>query len=85
MGTISGKTNHWSESALEAASLAEVDWVRLMPNMSSGSYDVYRATGKFPEPEWPKLTFNELLRIAFRNRIIEDFNHPVLQKLRGEL
>jgi len=56
-----------------------------MPNMSSGSYDVYRATGKFPEPEWPKLTFNELLRIAFRNRIIEDFNQPVLQKLTGEL
>jgi hypothetical protein len=53
--------------------------------MSLGAYDVFVAAGELGEPEWPTAPFSELLRIAFRDRLIDDLNHPVLRRLRGEV
>ena len=37
---------------------------------------------KLPEPEWPTdKTFNDILRIAFKDRLIETVDHPVIQRL----
>jgi hypothetical protein len=80
-----GRIDEWSRTALEAAQMAAESWVRVAANMSLGAYDVFRATGQFPEPEWPDLSFKELLRIAFKDRFISDLNHPVLRRLRGEV
>ncbi len=52
--------------------------------MQSGRYDVVRATGDIPDPEWPDLTFQELLKLSFENRFIDNYNHPILKSLRGE-
>ena len=79
-----GRLNSWSRSALEAASLATVRWVRLQANMSLGGYEVFKTQAELPEPEWPEQSFRELLRIAFKDRLIENWDHPVLQRLRGE-
>ena len=79
-----GKTDEWSRSALEAASLAEGKWVRVAANMSLGAYDVFEATGDIPAPHWPTQPMGELLRIAFRDKHIDTFDHPVLKQLRGE-
>jgi hypothetical protein len=35
------------------------------------------------DPEWPRLTFQELLRIAFRDRLVDRLDHPVILRLRG--
>jgi hypothetical protein len=80
-----GRTNPWTESALEAAVRAETVWISLRANMSLGAYDIYEAAGDLPEPTWPTETFDELVRIAFRGRYIEDRDHPVLRRLRGEI
>jgi hypothetical protein len=79
-----GKLDDWSRSALEAASLAESRWIRVASNMSLGAYEIFTATADWPEPEWPDLSFNELLRIAFKGRVIDALDHPVLKRLRGE-
>jgi hypothetical protein len=60
-------------------------WVRLAANMSLGGYDVYQATGDIPEPEWPELSFQEILGIAFKGKLICDLNHPAIRRLRGEI
>jgi hypothetical protein len=31
------------------------------------------------------VTFPELLRIAFRNRLVTDLDHPVVKRLRGQV
>jgi hypothetical protein len=80
-----GKQNEWHRSLLEAAQRAEEKWVRVVANMAVGSYEVYEATGPLPEPEWPDLTFSQLLRIAFKDRFIQTRDHPVLRRLRGEV
>jgi hypothetical protein len=80
-----GKIDEWSRTALEAADMAAKGWVRVAANMSLGAYDVSQASGQLTEPEWPQLPFRDLLRIAFKDRIIRDLSHPVLRRLRGEV
>jgi hypothetical protein len=80
-----GRLDSWSSSALAAAQTAMVRWVRISANMSLGGYDLYEAVGELSPPEWPQLSFQELLRLAFKDRFITDSTHPVLRRLRGEL
>jgi hypothetical protein len=79
-----GRTLEWFRSAHEHADRATHTWIRIVPNMNIGAYEVFTAIGKIPEPEWPVHTFQDLLRIAFRERIINSPDHIVLKKLRGE-
>jgi hypothetical protein len=79
-----GRHDEWNRSALEAADLAQSKWLRVAANMSLGAYEVYEAVSKLPEPEWPDVTFTEILKIAFRDRFITDLSHPVVRRLRGE-
>lgn len=79
-----GRHDEWSKSAMEAANIAIGGWVRVQANMNLGAYEVYEAAGSLGDPEWPKVPFNELLRVAFRDRYIDTLDHPVLKRLRGE-
>ena len=80
-----GRVNEWHRSAQEAAERAVDSWIRVTANMNLGAYEIIEAPGKIPDPEWPvEYSFRDLLRIGFRDRIISDFDHPVLKRLRGE-
>jgi len=78
-----GKENEWHRSASDHAKLAMTRWVRVKSNMDLGAYEVFEASSKIPEPTWPDLTFQELLRIAFRDRVVDRHDHPVIKRLRG--
>jgi hypothetical protein len=80
-----GKLDSWSQTALEAARLAEANWVRVQANMPLGAYDVFEATAPLPDPRWPDETLHELLKIGFKGRYIDAADHPVLKRLRGEV
>jgi hypothetical protein len=79
-----GRVNEWHRSAQEAAERAMHRWVRLVANMSLGAYEISEAIGNISDPEWPEYTFQDLLRVGFRGRIIDSVDHPVLKRLRGE-
>ncbi len=78
-----GRWNEWHRSAAEAAELAMRGWIRMRANASLGAYEIFSAEGVMQEPVWPNLPFNELLRVAFRDRIIDSLDHPVVKRLRG--
>ena len=78
-----GRTDHWSTSALEAVKLAEKQWVRIVANMGLGAYEPLAAQGDIPQPEWPEISFAEIVRIALQDRFIRDLNHPAVRRLRG--
>jgi hypothetical protein len=80
-----GKIDDWSRSALDAADEAKSRWVRVTANLSLGAYDLGIASGLASEPTWPDLPFQEIIRIAFRDKMISEWNHPVLRRLRGEV
>jgi hypothetical protein len=78
-----GRMNPWSESALRAAAVAEQRWCRLEPNMGAGCYDLYETASEWTEPKWPEVSYRDLLRIAFRDRLIDSTDHVLLRDLRG--
>jgi len=82
---VDGKDNPWNESSREAAERAMTKWVRMSADMAAGCYKIYEALGELPEPVWPDHTFQQILNVAFKNRVIDSLEHPVLQQLRGEL
>jgi hypothetical protein len=79
-----GKIDDWSRSAMDAANEAKSRWIRVTANMSLGAYEVAIGSGTMAEPSWPDLGFQEIIRIAFHDRMITEWNHPVLRRLRGE-
>ena len=78
-----GRPLNWHLSALEAAGNAELEWTRTQANMALGAYEVFAAEQDLGAPEWPELSMNELLEIAFKNKIINRPDHLVLLQLRG--
>ena len=78
-----GRIDNWNRSAYEAALLAQNHWIRLSSNMSKGAYDVYMAQSEIPEPEWPEMSLDEILEVAFKDKIIQTPDHPVIQRLQG--
>ena len=79
-----GRQDHWSRSALDAAEMAKTRWIRMAANMSLGAYEVFTASSDIQDPDWPDVSFQEILRIAFRDQFIRSFDHPVVRRLRGE-
>ena len=55
----------------------------MQANMALGAYEIFAAEQHLSEPEWPELSMNELLEIAFKNKIINRPDHLVLLQLRG--
>jgi hypothetical protein len=79
-----GKYDDWSRSALDAADEARSRWVRVTANMGLGAYDTAVASGEVAEPEWPGITFQQIIMIVFHDKMISEWSHPVLRRLRGE-
>lgn len=78
-----GKHNIWSASALKAANTARTQWIRVLANRSSGHYEVWTTNAEIPEPTWPNMGLDEILKIAFEGKVIDNTDHPVLRKLQG--
>ena len=78
-----GRQMEWHRSAREAAELAMKQWVRIKANRSLGAYEIFVAEGAMSEPVWPEATYQDLIRLAFRDRLISTLDHPVIKRLRG--
>src|SRR6516165_9933869 len=78
-----GREMDWHRSLREAAELAMSRWVRVKSNRSLGAYEVFEAQGILAEPVWPDLDFQQIIRVAFRDRLITPLDHPVIKRLRG--
>jgi hypothetical protein len=78
-----GRANEWHVSAATAAEAAMRGWVRMKSNMSLRAYEIFQPVNSIPDPVWPEQPFPELLRIAFRDRLINTIDHPAVKRLRG--
>jgi hypothetical protein len=79
-----GKLNEWHKSAADAAEHATKRWVRIKANKAIRGYDIFPAGSTIEDPTWPDLSFEELLRIAFRDYLVDRLDHPVIKRLRGQ-
>ena len=78
-----GKWNSWHESLAQGVEMAIDHWVRLTANMSIKANDINQATAALPDPVWPATTMEELVKVAFRGKIIDSPAHPVIRALQG--
>jgi len=78
-----GRQMEWHRSAREAAEIGTTRWVRVKANMALGGYEMFVAESAMAEPVWPEVTLQELIKLAFRDRLIETIDHPVIKRLRG--
>lgn len=78
------KISPWTRSAVAAVSIAETRWVRLQSDRALGAYRADTASGFSDDPVWPEYSFGEILKIAFRDRVISAWDHPILKQLRGD-
>jgi hypothetical protein len=80
-----GRVMEWHRSAQEAAELAMTRWIKVVANMGLGAYEIFEAASNKPDPGWPSdlVRYRELLRIGFRDRLVDRFDHPLIKRLRG--
>jgi hypothetical protein len=75
--------DRWMRAPLEAVRLAKDRWTRITWNELTREHDVATCDSD-AEPEWPDLPFRDLLKLAFKNYVIDTPDHPVLRRLRGQ-
>jgi hypothetical protein len=83
---ISGKLDVWNLKARQGADLGKTRWIRIIANEALTGYDIEFAKDDLGEPAWPAdiTSMQQLLGLAFRDCMICDENHPVLQHLAGK-
>lgn len=82
-----GALNSYNKSRMELYELAKEKWISISANKDLGAYTATEAKSKIPDPIWPVKPANigEAIEIAFKDNVIDNENHPILKKLRGEI
>ncbi len=81
-----GKINSWHNSGHRTMEEAKQCWIRRQADKANNCYLVTKAmNAKLPDPKWPTMTLSEIIDRAFDKFYINDIQHPVLQRLRGEV
>ena len=63
--------------------LAVSRWISVRANMSLGAYDIYKGAESLSEPQWPDKSMEDIIKVAFRGRVIENAEHAVIKRLQG--
>lgn len=80
-----GRLDSWNQSALDIIAEHAGQWIRVTSNRQLGAYEVIQSSVEIPPPTWPGEGFTKLVERAFKGKIIDRPDHPVIQRLRGEV
>jgi hypothetical protein len=80
-----GRIDGYTESAREALEEhAGERWIKLKGDRKSRAYEVVRG-GAVTAIRWPEFGIDELVRRAFKNRIVASDDHELVRRLRGDI
>jgi len=71
------------KSARAAYELARQRWTQIAWDEARSDYAIETAEGLDHEPVWPDKSFEELLKLAFDGKVIDNEDHPYVRRLRG--
>lgn len=80
---LNGKSMASAKSARTAFELAQTHWTQIVWNEERSDYDVETAEAIDKEPVWPEKTINELLKLGFADKVINNEDHSYVRQLRG--
>jgi hypothetical protein len=75
------RDNKWHTSGITTAEHA-MQWWTNMKAVKAGYYHITKSNGDPTDPVWPTYSLHELLKVAFKNRIIDRPDHPAILVLR---
>ena len=76
------KSNRWNQSALRIMELAESGkWVRIVSAKNHYRYQVSKRTFEEVPPQFSDRSFDDLINIAFKDRIISSLKHEIWEAL----
>lgn len=83
--SLGAGSNPWTDSVMRAMDAAQTYWVSLESDRALGEYRVHKAprSEQWGDPEWPGQTLEDVLGLAFRDRIIDSMEHVVAKRLLG--
>lgn len=76
-------SNSWAETRLVIAKKAQTQWVRPRADMSAGGYQMETPIAHYPDPDWDGDDFQELFKVAYRERMIRDMDHAAVKEQLG--
>jgi hypothetical protein len=72
----------WHASGMRIVRIGRERWIRVSSKMDISSYVHRPAKRDYGDPEWPSLTLNEMLRLAFPpSRYIDSLNHDAVKDI----
>lgn len=80
-----GRSNPWTDSALDIVANMTGRWLNVRASQAHGAYLVSEPAMTFPAPAVPAYSLARLVTVAFKGKVIDSNDHPVLQRLRGEI
>jgi hypothetical protein len=79
-----GQGDTWHQSALDIAALAKTTWVKMDSDRTAGCYTKTTPDGDWEEPDWSMAySFNDALKMAFRDRLILSSDHSKVRRFKG--
>ena len=72
--------NVWYTSARRVAAAAMKEWVKVTKPSGDGGWGHIPVQHKMFDPSWPTKPFEELLNLAFPDRVITSLNHDLIQQ-----
>lgn len=79
-----GVADKFIQTDLVAARTAETQWTRRywVPTLKMHRIRAWESLEN--KPRWPERTFEEIIKIAFKDRYIRTLEHPIVKALRGD-
>jgi hypothetical protein len=77
--------NTWTASIMRAMDKGETDWIALESDRPLSEYKIHTAprSDQWGEPKWRDRTLEEVLGLAFRDRVINSMDHDIVKRLLG--
>jgi hypothetical protein len=78
------RENAWIDSARDAAINHAGKWINIRSDLTANRYLLSEPISPLPAPAAPALPLSKLLAIAFKGRVIDSVDHPLMRELRGD-
>ena len=79
--TTKNNRNSWVRSAQEAIKQSIDNPIRV--TRGEDSFRIIKSQRPYPEPTWPDLSLEDMIELAFGERMITDMDHPLVKGLLG--
>ena len=80
-----GSQDTWTLSALRIIYEDADSWIQIRSHKNISSYNAEKITIEVPAPKWPPGGLSYMVNRAFKSKVINSTEDPIIQRLRGLL